>query len=221
MKFFPPLTLIRIGLGLVAASLLAELVKTDIGLKYGNLGSNPHWVPPPPPRGLEAFVLNFPVILLFVPGCALLLLALTRQSKADDSSSRHLLTYAVFGPAIGTLTVLVAGCVYQLFYGGLIAAARELRTFPLAVLLGYALGFIPALITGYWIAAGRERRPSLRAALYRGAVVGSLYGAALASILPRQKVLDFFLFFFCPALVATAACWWITQRKPEDALASK
>jgi predicted MFS family arabinose efflux permease len=96
-----------------------------------------------------------------------------------------------------------------------------LRTFPLAVLLGYALGFIPALITGYWIAADRERRPSLLAALYRGAVVGSLYGAALAGILPRQKVLDFFLFFFFPALVATAACWWITQRKPDDALASK
>jgi hypothetical protein len=132
-----------------------------------------------------------------------------------------MLVYVGLGPPIGALTVLVTGCVYGLSRGEVAAVTRELQTFPLALLFGYALGFLPALIAGLWITTDRKRPPSFSLALYRGAVVSSLYGAALVSAVPRQKLLDFFLFFFLPGLVATSLCWWITQRKPQIALSSK
>lgn len=40
----------RFGILLIAGGIIALIVQTDIGLKYTNVGSSIHWVPPTPSK---------------------------------------------------------------------------------------------------------------------------------------------------------------------------
>ena len=49
----------------------AEVYKVNTELKYGNLGSDPHWVRPTP-TAFDEFVLGFPVSVLVLTAIAFL-----------------------------------------------------------------------------------------------------------------------------------------------------
>ena len=61
----------------------SELYKLNTELKYGNLGSDPHWVRPTPTT-FDAFVLGFPVSALIFMAVVLLVIGIVRRFSGSS-----------------------------------------------------------------------------------------------------------------------------------------
>jgi hypothetical protein len=170
-------------------------------------------VVPQQPTTIAAFLIVLPVfLLLFVPGSALLLFGIARRSGHRFPVAKQVGVYAVLGPAIGTMAALVAFAINKLGNGQSAEAAKALASFPMALPFGYLLGTAPAASSGLWIAKDWSARPSLIAALLKATLVTSVYGLALVSVLPRDRITDFLMLFLLPEMASTTICWNVARR---------
>jgi hypothetical protein len=60
------------GALLIAGGIISGIVQTDVGLKYTNLGSSPHWVPPARTE-VDAIILGIPSRSLVFAGVVVLI----------------------------------------------------------------------------------------------------------------------------------------------------
>ena len=78
----PKTFMICSGLVLLVA-IGSELYKLNTELKYGNLGSDPHWVRPTPTT-FDAFVLGVPVSALIFMAVVLLVIGIVRKFSGSS-----------------------------------------------------------------------------------------------------------------------------------------
>jgi hypothetical protein len=133
-----------------------------------------------------------------------------------------LLFYALAGPLVGLLSVIVIGFLVEawgVITDRLLFAPRQFRfvqldlhTLSLYVFGAYVIGFFPALLTGVLICAGRLRDMGFGYAVLIGALVGFMLGVGLPTpdqIMYRpQGAIWLFLICFIPTIV----CWLVTGR---------
>lgn len=78
----------------------------------------------------------------------------------------------------------------------------------LTVFFAYLLGFIPALLAGFVICAGRLRDGG--AGFSYAVVVGTVVGLLMGVMAMKELGAAILLFFIC--LIATLVCWLVTER---------
>jgi hypothetical protein len=84
-----------------------------------------------------------------------------------------------------------------------------LLQYPLVSVFGtYLIGFIPALLAGFFICGGRLRDGG--AGFRHAVLVGTLVGLATAIIAIKSLEAAISLFFV--SLIATLICWLVTER---------
>ncbi|WP_130228286.1 hypothetical protein [Bradyrhizobium sp. Leo121] len=60
------------GVLIIASGIVCFIVQMDVGLKYTNLGSSPHWVPPQR-TAIDALILGIPARSLVLAGIVVLI----------------------------------------------------------------------------------------------------------------------------------------------------
>jgi hypothetical protein len=78
----------------------------------------------------------------------------------------------------------------------------------LSVFFAYVIGFIPALLAGFFICGGRLRDGG--AGFSHAVLVGTLVGLGTGVMAIKSPEAAIALFFVC--LIATLVCWLVTER---------
>ena len=78
----------------------------------------------------------------------------------------------------------------------------------LSVFFAYVIGFVPALLAGFFICAGRLRDGG--AGFSYAVLVGTLVGLVTGVMAIKSPEVAILLFFVC--LIATLVCWLVTER---------
>jgi len=125
--------------------------------------------------------------------------------------------YVVIGPLVGTFVFCITQWIDRsLSTGFVFAPIGFIRVFLVALPFGYVLAFIPAFISGLWIASKRrDQTKRWYLAVWKAVLITLIWGLVMTASFPRHDV-DFLKFFieafFVSPLLSSGICWWIIKR---------